>query len=306
METRDFPPSDSVQSGSLKAWYLAVRPATLFVGAMPVAVGSAIAFALHSFCLGPSLAALFGALFIQIGTNLANDVFDFEKGADTKERLGPIRVTQAGLLSPSRVRLGMYVCFGMATLFGLYLTYHAGPWVVVIGVLSILSGIAYTGGPYPLGYHGLGDLFVFVFFGFVAVVGTAFVQNCGLSSLAVAASIPVGAIATAVLVVNNLRDESTDVTAGKRTLVVRFGRTFGIAEYFLLLSLAYLTPVFLFVSQRYAWPILFPLLSFPLSLPLLRSVFVSKGAELNPVLGKTARLLFVFGSLFVLGICIGS
>ncbi len=292
----------AVKKDSLRAWLLATRPATLTVGVIPVIIGTAVAQTMHAVRILPALCALFGAIFIQIGTNLANDVFDYEKGADTAERLGPLRVTQAGLLSPAKVRLGMYASFGMATLLGLYLCWVSGPLIVLIGTLSIASGIAYTGGPYPLGYHGLGDLFVFVFFGLVAVCGTVFVEAGQVPALAVFSALPVGAIATAVLSVNNLRDGPTDIKAGKKTLVVRLGRGFGIFEYLLLIALAYAVPPFLFFSGQCGRAVLLPLLSIPLALPLCRSILRDRGAALNPTLGGTARLLLVHGLLFALGI----
>lgn len=291
-----------VQKDSLSAWVFAIRPVTLLVGMMPVVVGTAVAHRLQSARLFPALAALFGAIFIQIGTNLANDVLDFEKGADTQERLGPLRVTQAGLLAPNKVRLGMYLSFAAAACLGLYLCSVAGPSILLIGTLSILSGIAYTGGPYPLGYNGLGDLFVFVFFGLVAVCGTVFVQTQAIPTLAIWAAVPMGALATAVLAVNNLRDGPTDVKANKRTLVVRFGRGFGIAEYLLLLAGAYLVPILLFTSGRCGRAVLLPLFSLPLALPLSRSIRCDTGAVLNRTLAGTARLLLVYGLFFALGI----
>ena len=203
-----------IRPGSLRAWVLAARPATLAVAVVPVLVGTAIAHAMHHARIGPALAALLGAMWIQIGTNFANDVFDYEKGADTEERLGPVRATQAGLLDARAMRIGMIASFALATFAGTYLLAVAGWPVFVIGIVSIASGIAYTGGPYPLGYNGLGDLFVFVFFGFVAVCGTVFVQTASVPWMAIAASIPVGALATAILVVNNVRDGATDVKAG--------------------------------------------------------------------------------------------
>jgi 1,4-dihydroxy-2-naphthoate octaprenyltransferase len=293
-----------VRPGSLRAWLLATRPATLTVGLVPVLVGTAIAFRLDALRLGPAIAALLGAVFIQIGTNLANDVFDYEKGADTAERLGPLRVTQAGLLTPSQVRRGMVASFALAVLAGLYLAWVAGPIIIAIGVLSIASGIAYTGGPYPLGYNGLGDLFVFVFFGFVAVCGTTFVEAGRVPQLALWAAVPVGAIATAVLVVNNVRDHRTDVKAGKRTLVVRLGRGFGVGEYLLLIALAYLTPVYLFVSGLGGCALLLPLLTLPLAVPLCRSVATEDGVALNRTLAGTARLLLLHGVLFTIGLAI--
>ena len=228
------------QPGSVGAWVLAARPRTLPVSIGPVLVGTAVAAVQEGARLGPALAAGLGALLLQIGSNFANDVFDFEKGADNDARIGPPRASQLGLLSPGALKRGMLLVFALATLVGLYLSWVAGPWVVAIGVVSIVAAIAYTGGPWPLGYHGLGDLAVFVFFGLVAVVGTTFVQTGTGPGLAWIAALPVGALATAILVVNNLRDIETDRLAGKRTLAVRWGRGGARAEWALLVGGAYL------------------------------------------------------------------
>src|SRR5882724_6200886 len=229
----------SVRPGSLGAWVLASRPKTLSAAAVPVLVGTACAAGRGSLRWGPALAALLGALLLQIGANFANDVFDYEKGADTAARLGPTRAVQAGLLSARSMRLGMGLVFTLALGLGLYLTSVAGYVILVIGCASIASAIAYTGGPYPLGYHGLGDVFVFLFFGLVAVCGTVFVELGRVPGLALFCALPVGALATAILVVNNLRDRETDLGAGKRTLAVRFGRTFAIAQYRSLIAISY-------------------------------------------------------------------
>jgi 1,4-dihydroxy-2-naphthoate octaprenyltransferase len=286
---------------TLRAWVLASRPATLTAAVVPVLAGTAVAHALGEFRKGPAVAALLGAMMIQIGTNLANDVFDAEKGADTHERLGPTRAVQAGLLTPSAVRAGMIVAFGLAAAAGLYLAAVAGWPVIAIGIASILSGIAYTGGPYPLGYHGLGDLFVMAFFGFVAVCGTVFVETGAVPMLAVIVSIPVGALATCVLVVNNLRDRHTDIKAGKRTLAVRMGRGGALAEYVLLLLAAYSVPVVLAARHGRAW-LLLPLASLPLAAFLFRRIVRSEGRALNACLTSTAKLLLLFGALFSVGL----
>jgi 1,4-dihydroxy-2-naphthoate octaprenyltransferase len=296
-----------VRPGSLRAWLLAFRPATLPVGAAPVVLGAAAAFAwarAHggAFRALPALAALVGALLIQIGTNLANDVFDHEKGADTAARLGPVRATQAGLLRARHVRLGMVASFALAVVVGVYLTLSAGLAVVAIGVLSVLSGVLYTGGPWPLGYHGLGDVFVLVFFGPVAVCGTALVACGTVPSEAVFASVSAGALATAVLVVNNVRDAPTDVRAGKRTLVVRFGRAFGVGEYGALLAAALLAPVAMVVLGVVGGLALLPLATAPAALLLLRAVARREGAALNPYLGRTAALLLGYSALLSLGL----
>ena len=223
--------ADTARLSYTQRWLIASRPKTLPAATVPVIVGTAAAFKDNVFQFGPALAALLGALLIQIGANFANDVFDYKKGADTAERLGPTRVTQAGMLSPGQVYAGMVVVFGLATLIGVYLVLVAGWAVILIGVFSILAALAYTGGPFPLGYNGLGDIFVFIFFGLVAVCGTYFVQAGTLGALAWWGALPVGFLATAILVVNNLRDVKTDRIAGKKTLAVRFGESGARAEY---------------------------------------------------------------------------
>lgn len=289
----------------MKRWVLAARPATLTAALVPVAVGTACAHAEGGLRWGPALAALFGAIWIQIGTNFANDVFDAEKGADTDARLGPTRAVAAGLISPRAMRVGMALAFGLATLSGVYLAWTAGWPVIAIGVASVASGIAYTGGPFPLGYHGLGDLFVMVFFGFVAVVGTTYVQTLEAPALAWLAAVPVGALATAILVVNNLRDRQTDAVAGKRTLAVRLGRRGAVAEYAGLVALAYATPVALVALGRGPW-VLLPLASAPLAAALVRRVAQQEGRALNATLAHTAQLLLVYGALSTTGITLSS
>lgn len=291
---------------SAAAWLLATRPKTLPAAVVPVAVGAACANAQGQLQLWPTLGALAGALLLQIGSNFANDVYDYEKGADTDARLGPLRTVQAGLISAQAMKLGMTAVFVLAILVGVYLFSVAGWAILVIGVASIVSAIAYTGGPYPLGYHGLGDLFVMVFFGFVAVCGTAFVNTGGVPLSAWLSSVPVGALATAILVVNNVRDYETDRLVGKRTLVVRLGPRAGIAEYALLLFIAYLTPILLFVSsQALAW-VLLPLLTLPVAVQLLRAVAGRSGSSLNLTLAHTAKLLLGFGVLFSAGLAAGT
>jgi len=274
----------------------------LSAAAAPVLVGTACAAARGQVQWGAALAALFGALLLQIGANFANDVFDFEKGADTAERLGPTRAVQAGLLSARSMRRGMYLVFALALGAGLYLTRVSGPVILLIGCASIASAIAYTGGPYPLGYHGLGDVFVFIFFGLVAVCGTALVEIGRVPGLAVACAIPVGALATAILVVNNLRDRVTDLAAGKRTLAVRYGRAFALNQYRALIAVSYLTPVGLAVTRSTGPEVLVTLLSLPLALKTERAVTATEGRPLNPLLAATAKLLAVFGVLFALGL----
>jgi 1,4-dihydroxy-2-naphthoate octaprenyltransferase len=286
-------------------WWLAARPKTLPAAATPVVVGTACAHAAGSVPLWPALAALAGALALQVAANFANDVFDFEKGADTAARLGPLRAVQAGLISPHTMRVGLFAVLAIALGIGIYLTLVAGPVIVVVGIASILAALAYTGGPYPLGYHGLGDACVFVFFGLVAVGGTCFVELGRVTELAWFSAVPIGALTTAILVVNNVRDADTDRAAQKRTLAVRFGVRFGLAEYHALLSLAYLVPIGLWVQRALsAWALL-PLLSLPLAVDLSRRIRREHGPALNGVLAHTARLLLVFGILFGAAIVLG-
>jgi 1,4-dihydroxy-2-naphthoate octaprenyltransferase len=293
-----------VTPGSIGAWMLAARPATLTAAFAPVAVGTACAWRVGGFRWDAALAALIGALLIQIATNFANDMYDFEKGADTEGRLGPTRAAQAGLLSVAQLRLGIIVSFALALGTGLYLTWIAGPAVVVIGLGSMVSGLAYTGGPFPLAYNGLGDVFVMAFFGFVAVCGTAFVQALYVPNIAWLASIPIGALATGILVVNNVRDFEGDRRAGKTTLVVRFGRPRGVQEYALLLLASYAIPLLMYLLAWSSGWICLPLLTLPWALRLFRSVVHDRGVALNHTLAGTAKLLSVFGLLFALGIAL--
>ena len=283
-------------------WLQAIRPKTLSAGAVPVFIGTGLAYGRGAGKLLPALAALSGALLIQIGTNLANDYYDFKRGADTSERLGPVRVTQSGLIAPSTVLAGASLAFAAAFIVGLYLV-AAGGWpIAALGVLSLLSGFAYTGGPAPLAYLGLGDLFVLLFFGFGAVGGTYFVQAGNLIPAVALAAVPAGALGTAILVVNNLRDEATDAKAGKRTLVVRWGARAGQIEYCVMLATAFAAPLVLWTMGMARGSVLLSWLSAPLVLPPLSRVLNQKGAALNPALGATARLQLAFGLLFAAGL----
>lgn len=288
--------------GSFGAWVLAARPATLAVSLAPVAVGAAIAISTGVVQWLAVAAAAWGAIWIQIGANFANDVFDYEKGADDETRLGPPRAAQLGLLTPKAMRWGMAVSFALAFLAGLYLTAVAGWVIVAIGLASILSAIAYTGGPYPLGYNGLGDVFVFVFFGLVAVAGTVWV-GCGqLPVVTWLAASAVGALATCVLVVNNVRDFPTDRACGKRTLVVRFGRRFGVVEYACLVVAAHFMPVVMLLTGLAGFGVLLGTATLPLGIGVLRRVARTRGAALNPYLGATARLMLLQALMMALGL----
>lgn len=283
-------------------WIAAARLRTLPAAAVPVAVGTACAHAAGGVAWGPALAALAGSLAIQIGTNFANDVFDAEKGADGPDRLGPLRAVSAGLITASAMKRAMIAMFALASVFGLYLTISAGWPIAILGLVSIAAGIAYTGGPYPLGYNGLGDIAVMIFFGFVAVCGTAYVQLGDVPCLAWWASLPVGALATAILVVNNVRDRMTDARVGKRTLAVRFGRTGAIIEYAGLLVIAYAVPIGLAICGSAPWRLL-PLVTLPLAITRMRALLrATTGPEHNACLAATAQLLALFGLTFTLGL----
>ncbi|HVB96545.1 MAG TPA: 1,4-dihydroxy-2-naphthoate polyprenyltransferase [Chloroflexota bacterium] len=283
----------------LSAWLEAARPATLPAAVVPVIVGTAAASGHGALRPWSFVAAFVCALLIQIGTNFANDLFDFQKGADTADRIGPRRISQSGLVAIGQVAAATYITFGLAAVFGLYLVAVSGWPILLAGVLSILSGVAYTGGPWPLGYHGLGDVFVFVFFGVVAVVGSAFVQTNTISLLAVVAAIPVGFLVTAILVVNNLRDVDTDRRAGKRTLAVRIGRTATRRQYAALLMASYLIPLALWWAGWLGGTFWLPWLSLPLAASLIQTVGRdSDGPSLNRALKRTGQLHLLFGVLF--------
>jgi 1,4-dihydroxy-2-naphthoate octaprenyltransferase len=285
----------------LRLWLLAARPRTLPAAIAPVLVGTALAGSEDTFRVGPFLAALLGSVFIQIGTNLSNDYSDARRGADTEDRLGPVRVTAGGLMPPRRVLVGTYVAFGVAVAAGLYLAAVSGWQLLVVGAASILAGVLYTGGPRPYGYEGLGELFVFTFFGLVAVAGSYFVQVEDLRWEAVALGVPVGLLAAAILVVNNIRDVDTDRRAGKRTLAVKLGRERARALFMAMLVVAFVVPLAL-IPALSPW-LLLVLASVPLVPPLARTVRTrTDGPALNGALAATGRLLAVFSVLLALGV----
>ena len=289
---------------AFRTWLLAARLRTLPAAAAPVVVGTSVAVAEDVFDVWRFLCALFGALFIQIGTNLANDYSDARRGADTEDRLGPVRVTAGGLIPPRHVLYGIWISFGIAVLFGSYLIVVAGWELLVIGVASIIAGVLYTGGPRPYGYAGMGELFVFLFFGVVAVAGSAFVQLERWPLVAVLASIPVGALASAVLVVNNVRDRETDARVGKNTLAVRLGPERGRDLYTAHIVVAYAFTLVVAIAHKSPWPLL-ALLSFPLALKWNATVrHHHDGPTLNGALGGTAQLELVFCVLLAAGIVI--
>ena len=289
-----------------QAWVLAARPKTLTAAVAPVLTGTGLAAFHGVLAWGPAAAALVGAILIQIGTNFANDYYDFVRGGDTVDRVGPIRVTQAGILSPETVKRGMIAVLSAAMIVGVYLVWVAGWPIVWIGLASVSCAVLYTGGPYPLAYHGLGDVFVFVFFGIVAVGGTYFVQALSWPPDAILAGVGLGALSTAILVVNNLRDIETDARVGKRTLAVRLGAAGTKAEYVATLAVSAAVPVV--GVLRFEWPLLSlaALGVAPLCVRPLRTVFQhSHPSELIPALGATARVVALYGGLLALGLGLG-
>ena len=287
----------------LSLWVQASRPKTLTAAAAPVLMGIALAVFRDTYAPLPAAAALLGAFLIQIGTNFANDYYDFVRGGDTEGRVGPTRVTQAGLLAPEAVRRAAFVTFGLAVLLGVYLVVVGGVPILVIGVLSVLSGWAYTGGPFPLAYNGLGDVFVWVFFGPVAVAGTYWVQALEMRPELLLAGFGVGALNTAILAANNLRDLDTDRATGKRTVPVLLGRGAGRIEYVMLILIALaVVPAGVRVygwspACLFAWLALLPLL------PAVRTVLVrSDATDLVPVLPRTAAGAGLYGLLFAAGL----
>lgn len=284
-----------------RIWILAARPKTLWAGVIPVIMGGAMGLQSASFNWLPFLAALTGSVAIQIGTNFANDLFDFLNKADTADRIGPTRVTQAGLVSVNEMKIATMLVFGISVLVGTYLVFHGGIFILLIGILSILFGIFYTAGPYPLGYTGWADLFVLVFFGPVAAAGTFYVSTLEITAAAILAGIPAGMISTAILAVNNLRDYDTDRKAGKKTLAVRFGRTFVRMEYLIMVIGAMLFPFLLWQLEPDRPWVLISAATTLLAIPSIVRVMKMTGPGLNEVLAQTGKILALFGLLFSLG-----
>jgi 1,4-dihydroxy-2-naphthoate octaprenyltransferase len=288
-----------------RAWVVAIRPATLPAAIGPVLVGLAVAISLGVFEPLPAVAALAVALLLQIASNVGNDLSDFRSGVDTDERLGPPRAAAQGLLNQREMLAGLGLIVGLAGLVGLYLVSVGGLVILVLGVAAVISAFAYSGGPWPYGYHGLGEVFVFVFFGLVAVAGTTYLQTLTWEPLAFAAAVPVGALITSVLVVNNLRDIDTDARTGKRTLAVMLGERGAMAEYDVLLGLAYAMPVVLVIAGDVSIAALLPLATAPMAVALFRVVHADGDPRrLNPVLRMSARLSLLFSALFAIGLAV--
>lgn len=293
----------------MRIWLMAARPRTLPAAIAPVLVGTAAAvqWVGHLPRWGAFIAALVGSIFIQIGTNLANDYSDARRGADTADRLGPVRVTSAGLVTPQRVLRATWVAFAVAVACGIYLASVAGVVILLIGAVSIAAGVLYTGGPRPYGYAGLGEVFVFLFFGLVAVNGSYYVQVEQLDALPLGLSIAVGFLATAILVVNNVRDLETDRRAGKMTLAVRMGRANAVSLYRLLVLGAFvLLPISLAGGEASALPLI-GLLALPMTIRPMRVMSSrSDGPALNATLAATGAILAVYSVLVSLGLLISA
>ena len=286
-----------------RIWLMAARPRTLPAAVAPVLVGTALAWTGGTFKVLTFLAALIGALFIQVGTNLSNDYSDARRGADTEDRLGPVRVTAGGLVPPRQVLIATYVAFAVAVLAGAYLIATAGWELLLVGAASILAGVLYTGGPRPYGYEGLGEVFVFLFFGVVAVAGSYFAQTEELAWEALVLAVPVGLLASAILVVNNVRDLETDRRAGKRTLAVRLGRERARALFAAMIAGAFVTaPLPWLLGSLSPW-LLLCWLAIPLALPVVRTVRTrTDGPALNGALAGTGQLQLAFCVLLSAGL----
>ena len=284
-------------------WLIAIRIKTLPAAISPVLLGTALAF--HDGDSNPFtfLMTLLAAVLIQIGANFANDVYDFEKGSDREDRLGPQRATQSGLIPPEDMKKAMWKIFALAIGVGFYLAYVGGWPIVIIGLASIAAGIAYTGGPYPLGYHGFGDIFVFLFFGLIAVPGTYYLQTGSVTEFSLWLGAVMGMLATAILVVNNLRDRDADIISGKKTLAVRFGKTFSKIQFIMLVMLPFVLPFHLW-RQWNKMSFLLTLFTLPIAVHLIIQLFNNTGADLNKVLAGTARFLFIFTLLLSAGLII--
>jgi 1,4-dihydroxy-2-naphthoate octaprenyltransferase len=292
------------KENKLNSWVLASRPKTLLAAVVPVLVGSALAISVGEFFLPYSLVALLCSILIQIGTNFTNDLYDFLKGADNIKRKGPRRVLASGLISVTEMKFAIVLVFGLAFLLGLYLVFSVGLLILWVGIISIIAGIAYTAGPFPLAYHGLGDVFVFLFFGVVGTMGTFYLHTQEISLLSFITSIPVGALITNILIVNNYRDIKEDREANKRTLAVLLGRTFTRWQYIVLIAICYLVSLILNFQFNYSLWIFLPYLTIPITIILVRMLYKYNGEELNKTLELTARFAGLYGLLFSIGLII--
>jgi len=285
-----------------QSWILASRPRTLPAALVPVMVGSALAIYHGVFFPAYSIIALLCSTLIQIGTNFTNDLYDHLKGSDTKKRKGPLRVLASGLISVNEMKWGIFFVFFTAFLLGLYLVYSVGLIILWIGIFSIIAGLAYTAGPFPLAYNGLGDLFVFIFFGIVGTVGTYYLHTQQFTTLAFLISLPVGALITNILIVNNYRDIEEDKTARKNTLAVLLGREFSRYEYVFFIIVSFFIPFLLHFKYDFNFWIFLPYITLPIAITLVKMIYVFNGTQLNKTLELSAKFSAIYGLLLSVGI----
>ncbi len=291
-----------MELSKLKIWISSARPKTLWAAVGPVLIGSAMAYADGPLNIGVLLATLLAALLIQIGTNFANDYYDFVKGADTTDRVGPVRATQSGLIKPAQMRRAFVVTFGLAVLLGAYLVWHGGVPILIIGVASVICAVLYTAGPFPLAYVGLGEVFVLIFFGPVATGGTYYLQRLSINADIIIAGLAPGLLSTAILAVNNFRDIETDKIAGKKTLAVRFGYNFGAAVYIACVVIACIVPVYLSVVRGANYWCCLSVVTLLVAMFPIRTICSKPDPEtLNNVLAQTGKLLLIYSVLFSVG-----
>ncbi len=293
---------DSIATSKINSWILASRPRTLPAAVVPVMVGSALAIYQGIFFPAYSLVALLCSILIQIGTNFTNDLYDHLKGSDTKERKGPLRVLASELISVKEMQWGIFLVFFTAFLLGLYLVYSVGLVILWIGIFSIIAGLAYTAGPFPLAYNGLGDFFVFIFFGIVGTVGTYYLHTQQFTSLAFIISLPVGALITNILIVNNYRDIEEDKTAGKNTLAVLLGKDFSRYEYVFFIVVSFFIPFLLHFKYDFSFWVFLPYITLPIAIALVKMIYALTGIQLNRTLELSAKFSALYGLLLSIGI----
>lgn len=292
------------ENSKINSWILASRPKTLLAAVVPVMVGSALAISQGKFFLLYSLIALICSTLIQIGTNFTNDLYDFLKGSDTVKRKGPRRVLASGLISVKEMRLAIIIVFGLTFSLGLYLVYSVGILILWVGIFSIFAGIIYTAGPFPLAYNGLGDLFVFIFFGIIGTMGTYYLHTEVISTLAFIVSLPVGSLITNILIVNNFRDVEEDRNSNKKTLTVILGKEFSRWQYIFFILISYLTSFSLYFIFNFSTWIFLPITTIPVSIILIRMLYTLKGEELNKTLELSAKFAGLYGLLLSVGLII--
>jgi 1,4-dihydroxy-2-naphthoate polyprenyltransferase len=291
-----------ISISKFESWFIASRPKTLLAAFVPVMVGSALAISMKKFFLPYSLVALLCSVLIQIGTNFTNDLYDYLKGSDTIKRKGPRRVLATGLISVNEMKLAVILVFGLTFLLGLYLVFSVGILILWVGIFSIFAGIIYTAGPFPLAYNGLGDLFVFIFFGIIGTMGTFYLHTQEISSVAFIVSLPVGCLITNILIVNNFRDVDEDRNSNKKTLAVILGKEFTRWQYILLIMISYFTSIVLYFRFNFSLWIFLPVATIPISLILIKMLFTLKDEELNRTLELSAKFAGLYGLLLSIGL----